>query len=63
MNRLADIDQYRKIILEGAVVIGLVIYGILAFSKGDAANGAWAMGLAGGYAFKNGYRAATKKSD
>ncbi len=57
------IDECRKLILESAVVVGLVIYGILAFSRSDATNGAWAMGLAGGYAFKNGYKAATKKSD
>ncbi len=59
---MVTVDEVRKLVLEGAVVVGLVVYGILAFSKGDATNGAWAMGLAGGYAFKNGYKAVTKKN-
>lgn len=47
-------QEKKKAILEGAVIVGLVVTGILSFWRGDATNGAWALGLAGGYAFKNG---------
>lgn len=46
--------EKKKAILEGIVVVGLVIVGIYSFCTQDTTNGAWALGLAGGYAFKNG---------
>lgn len=53
--------EKKRAVLEGAVVIGLVISGFYLFCTGDTTNGAWALGLAGGYAFKNGYAQITKK--
>jgi hypothetical protein len=47
-------QEKKKAILEGAVIVGLIVTGILSFWRGDTTNGAWALGLAGGYAFKNG---------
>jgi hypothetical protein len=47
-------QEKKKAILEGIVISGLIAVGIISFIRGDYTNGAWALGLAGGYAFKNG---------
>jgi len=49
-------EQYKKAILEGVVICGLVGAGIYFVIKGDSTNAAWALGLAGGYVFKNGVK-------
>jgi len=49
-------EQYKKAILEGIVISGLVGAGIYFALKGDTTNAAWALGLAGGYVFKNGVK-------
>ena len=47
-------EEKKKAVLEGVVISGLVIAGLLSLFRSDATNAAWALGLAGGYAFKNG---------
>lgn len=57
-------QEYKKAILEGCVIVGLVGAGIYCLVKGDTTNAAWALGLAGGYVFKNGanYAKTTQES-
>jgi len=47
-------QDWKKALLESVVICGLVGAGIYSLVTGDVTNAAWALGLAGGYVFKNG---------
>ena len=58
---MVDENFIKKACLEATVIVGLVVFGLLSYTKGDTTNAAWAFGLAGGYVFKNGVT--SSKSD
>lgn len=54
MINLATLGEWVKSIIQVSVIAGLVITGFYLFYVGNTTDGAWALGLAGGYGFKNG---------
>ena len=55
-------EERKRAVLEGIVISGLVVAGLLSLAKNDMTNAAWALGLAGGYAFKNGVHKGAKNA-